>query len=358
MPQTREHLDILDLLAIPTASSSSRRPTSPSASGEPLMVADDVRALAGAETPYGGAPVVAGERKAPRTGLDELRKVLDGIAENLAPRARQPRRFHPACTSTVTSRCAGSGTVVKGHAVGGGRRRKGRMSGSSPASQTGRGCARYMCTTSASTSAMAGRRRRRLEPRGRGTGRGPARRRDPRCARRAGADPLRGRLGGCVAGSPATAARSEGAGPPWNAGCPRARRARSTGTRWLPGQRGFVQLRLEQPLVPSAGDRFVLRQVAPPDTLGGGCVLDPGARKHGQGGGACASPARVRERRPARRALRLELEASRSGVGPGGRGADLLAAARTSRATPPSPARARPRWFTPPAPWGACPAGG
>lgn len=43
----------------------------------------------------------------------------------------------------------------------------------------------------------------------------------------------------------------------------------------------FWQLRLEQPLVPVAGDRLVLRQIAPPDTLGGGVVLDPHARKHG-----------------------------------------------------------------------------
>ena len=43
----------------------------------------------------------------------------------------------------------------------------------------------------------------------------------------------------------------------------------------------FWQLRLEQPLVPVAGDRLVVRQIAPPDTLGGGVVLDPHARKHG-----------------------------------------------------------------------------
>jgi selenocysteine-specific elongation factor len=50
---------------------------------------------------------------------------------------------------------------------------------------------------------------------------------------------------------------------------------------WLGGD--FWQLRLEQPLVPAYGDRLVLRQIAPPDTLGGGRVLDPRARKHGPG---------------------------------------------------------------------------
>jgi selenocysteine-specific elongation factor len=48
---------------------------------------------------------------------------------------------------------------------------------------------------------------------------------------------------------------------------------------WLGGR--YWQLRLEQPLVPAAGDRLVVRQIAPPDTLGGGVVLDPHPRKHG-----------------------------------------------------------------------------
>jgi selenocysteine-specific elongation factor len=48
---------------------------------------------------------------------------------------------------------------------------------------------------------------------------------------------------------------------------------------WLGGD--FWQLRLEQPLIAAAGDRLVLRQIAPPDTLGGGRVLDPHPRKHG-----------------------------------------------------------------------------
>jgi selenocysteine-specific elongation factor len=48
---------------------------------------------------------------------------------------------------------------------------------------------------------------------------------------------------------------------------------------WLGGD--FFQLRLEQALVPAAGDRLVIRRIAPPDTLGGGVVLDPHPRKHG-----------------------------------------------------------------------------
>ncbi len=48
---------------------------------------------------------------------------------------------------------------------------------------------------------------------------------------------------------------------------------------WLGGR--FWQLRLEQPLVPVRGDGLVIRRIAPPDTLGGGVVLDPRPRKHG-----------------------------------------------------------------------------
>jgi selenocysteine-specific elongation factor len=43
----------------------------------------------------------------------------------------------------------------------------------------------------------------------------------------------------------------------------------------------FFQLRLEEPIVPLRGDRLVIRSLAPPDTLGGGVVLDPGPRRHG-----------------------------------------------------------------------------
>jgi selenocysteine-specific elongation factor len=48
---------------------------------------------------------------------------------------------------------------------------------------------------------------------------------------------------------------------------------------WLGGR--FWQLRLEQPLVAAVGDRVVVRQIAPPDTLGGGVVLDPSPLRHG-----------------------------------------------------------------------------
>jgi selenocysteine-specific elongation factor len=59
------------------------------------------------------------------------------------------------------------------------------------------------------------------------------------------------------------------------------------GTREAParvvplGDPGYAQLRLEAPLVPLAGDRLIVRQLAPPDTVGGGVVVDAHPRKHG-----------------------------------------------------------------------------
>jgi selenocysteine-specific elongation factor len=44
---------------------------------------------------------------------------------------------------------------------------------------------------------------------------------------------------------------------------------------------GFAQLRLEAPLVAVEGDRVVLRQIAPPDTLGGATVVDAAPDRHG-----------------------------------------------------------------------------
>jgi selenocysteine-specific elongation factor len=47
-----------------------------------------------------------------------------------------------------------------------------------------------------------------------------------------------------------------------------------------PGEESVVQLRLEAPLVAAWGDRFVLRRYSPALTIGGGTVLDPHPAKH------------------------------------------------------------------------------
>lgn len=47
-----------------------------------------------------------------------------------------------------------------------------------------------------------------------------------------------------------------------------------------PGDEGWVQLRLSQPAVALRGDRFVLRRPSPAVTVGGGVVIDPVAARH------------------------------------------------------------------------------
>jgi selenocysteine-specific elongation factor len=92
---------------------------------------------------------------------------------------------------------------------------------------------------------------------------------------------------------------------------------------WLGGR--FWQVRLEQPIVPAAGDRVVVRQIAPPDTLGGGVVLDPRPRRHG----------------PSRDLLvGLERLARGEAPTPSGRG----------RTAPRTPSEARPQMPSPPPP--------
>jgi len=47
-----------------------------------------------------------------------------------------------------------------------------------------------------------------------------------------------------------------------------------------PGQTGFAQLRLESPVVALHDERFVVRSYSPSETIAGGLVLDPFAKKH------------------------------------------------------------------------------
>ncbi len=51
---------------------------------------------------------------------------------------------------------------------------------------------------------------------------------------------------------------------------------RLLGTEQLaPGQQGWIQLELRDPVVAVRGDRYILRRPSPPETLGGGVIVDP-----------------------------------------------------------------------------------
>jgi selenocysteine-specific elongation factor len=75
------------------------------------------------------------------------------------------------------------------------------------------------------------------------------------------------------------------------------------GTRAVPARlaalgAGLWQVRLEAALLAAAGDRLVVRSVAPPDTLAGGTVLDPRARRHGRRPDVLARLERLRRGEP------------------------------------------------------------
>jgi selenocysteine-specific elongation factor len=74
---------------------------------------------------------------------------------------------------------------------------------------------------------------------------------------------------------------------------------RDAPARVVPLGGALAQLRLESPLMAAAGDRLILRQVAPPDTLGGGVVVDAAPRKHGPGQAARREPAAAAAHAPA-----------------------------------------------------------
>jgi selenocysteine-specific elongation factor len=75
--------------------------------------------------------------------------------------------------------------------------------------------------------------------------------------------------------------------------------------------------------VPLAGDRFVIRQLAPPDTIGGGTVVDPHPRKHGPGSEHVKRLAVLAGGDPLER-LAVALADARSGFGPEDADASLL----------------------------------
>jgi selenocysteine-specific elongation factor len=47
----------------------------------------------------------------------------------------------------------------------------------------------------------------------------------------------------------------------------------------MPGEKAMVQFRMETPAVSNIGDRFVIRTYSPPNTIGGGTIIDPKAAK-------------------------------------------------------------------------------
>lgn len=83
------------------------------------------------------------------------------------------------------------------------------------------------------------------------------------------------------------------------------------GEKLSPGDSQFVQLRLEEPGVAARGDRFVIRRYSPVQTLGGGVVLDPRPVKHRRFRTAVVEMLQELERDDPTRVLLTRLQAAR-----------------------------------------------
>ena len=71
-----------------------------------------------------------------------------------------------------------------------------------------------------------------------------------------------------------------------------------------PGESGYAQLRMAEPLAARAGDRFVLRFLSPVETIGGGVILDAAPPRHRRNDPAVLEALAIREHgTPAQRAL-------------------------------------------------------
>jgi len=84
-----------------------------------------------------------------------------------------------------------------------------------------------------------------------------------------------------------------------------------------PGERGPVRLMLETPLVARGGDRFVLRSFSPVTTIGGGIVLDPFPRQPGgagRAGGAGRRRQLTADQSPAERLQLMAVDAGLQGI--------------------------------------------
>jgi len=335
MPQTREHLAVLELLEVGSGVVALTKADLVDREGRALAAAELADLLAG--TPYTEAPVVAVSAAA-RIGMGDLLAALERAAGALRPRALRdgPARLHVDRSFTLR----GIGTVVTG-TLWSGELVEGADVRLEPHGRHSRIRSLHVHDRRVA-SASAGQRV---------------------ALNLAGVDRAEVHRGDVVVDPGATlaptylidaSARVLPGARPLRAGSvvhvhhgtrdAPARVVPLEAAELGPGQQGLVQLRLQRPLVAAAGDRFVLRRVAPPDTVAGGIVLDPSPRKHGAGS-VHVRPLRARLDGDPLETLRLELEADPSGVGAEA-GEDLLEglvrAGEAARA-----GHAERRWFTP-----------
>ncbi len=264
MPQTREHLAIIDLLGIPRGVVALTKADL----AEPdwlEMVADDIRGLV-AGTSIDGAPVVPVSART-GAGLHELLATLDAVAAEAESRqSNLPLRLPVDRVFTI----AGAGTVVPGTLWSGTAKRDDQVE-LYPSGKRGR-IRSVQMHGAAAEKAVAGNRV---------------------ALNVAGLDTDEISRGDIVAepGTLTVTDRFDGRftylaseQKPFETG---TRVHVHHGTRevlgrmllmgaseLLPGESSFAQVRLEEPLAPRYADRFIIRSYSPMWTIGGGMVLD------------------------------------------------------------------------------------
>jgi selenocysteine-specific elongation factor len=259
MPQTREHLAVLRRLGVDAGVVAITKADL----GEPELAAAEVEDL------LPGVPVVPVSALA-RAGLADLLAALDGVAAELPGRATAegPARLHVDRSFTLR----GIGTVVTGTLWAG------SLAAGDSVTVLPRGLrarVRSVQVHDAPVERAAAGQRVALNlvgPGWREVARGDVVCLDPEALAPTYLLDIRLEL-------------EPGAGPLERGTRVHAHHGtREAPARVVPLGDDFAQLRLEAPLVPVAGDRLILRQIAPPDTIGGGVVVDPRPRKHGPGG--------------------------------------------------------------------------
>jgi selenocysteine-specific elongation factor len=265
MPQTREHATVLDALGVDVGVVAITK----------ADLADPGRAVEEAAELLPGAEAVAVSART-GAGLDDLRAALDRAAARVPSRAEAPgparlhidRVFTIRGAGTVVTGTLWSGVIARGDAVallpeGRTARVRSVQVHDEPRDEAAAGQRVALNLAGVAVDEVA-------------RGDVVVARDESGGARPAGVVPRATfRVDAALAWA-SDAARPDGG----------ARVAVHHGTREVPARLAelggrYYQLRLEQPLVPVAGDRLVIRSLAPPDTIGGGVVLDASPRRHG-----------------------------------------------------------------------------
>lgn len=270
MPQTLEHLAILELLGIEQGVIVISKVDLVGAEWLAMVGAEIEERLAG--TPFAEAPVLPVSART-GAGLDRLRAELDRLAGRLPPRTGG---LQPRLPVDRVFTMAGFGTVVTG-TLGGGElsvgqdlrlfpgklavRVRGLQTHGRPVDRSGAGS--RVAVNLAGTTVEQVRRGDVLAPPGLLT---PSLRLDARVRVLAGID---WRL---VQSSEVDFFTGAAEAP--------ARVTLLDRDALDPGDEGWVQLRFRVPVAALAGDRFVLRRPSPSDTIGGGVIVNATPPRH------------------------------------------------------------------------------